>query len=110
MTWTPSGRHMSQFGPPSQGVDTPEMQTTDADDCILLMEQLASAIREVDEGQERVRRQRDRIYFLGKSGRDTALAELVLVRLESSQLLRVADRQRLEGLLALLAPDRRGRL
>jgi hypothetical protein len=82
------------------------MQTTDAADGIVLMEHLASAIREVDEGQDRVRRQRDRIYFLGKSGRDTALAELVLVRLETSQSLRVANRQRLEGLLAQLTPDR----
>jgi len=84
------------------------MQTTDADDCILVMENLAAAIKEVDQGRERIRRQRERIYFLGKSGRDTALAELVLVRLESAQSLHLADRQRLEILLALLAPVRSG--
>ena len=83
------------------------MQTTDANDCILVMEHLSAAIREFDLGQERIRRQRERIYFLGKSGRDTALAESVLVRLESAQSLHLADRQRLEGLLAL-AQDRSG--
>lgn len=86
------------------------METTDADDIILVMENLAAAIREIDQGQERIRRQRERIYFLGKTGRDTALAELILVRLESAQSLHLADRQRLESLLALLAPDRSGGL
>jgi hypothetical protein len=68
-------------------------------DRILLMEHLASAIRHVDEGEELVRKQRDRIYFLGKAGRDTSLAESVLARLEASQILRIANRERLEDLL-----------
>ena len=66
---------------------------------ILLMEHLAYAIRHVEEGQELLRKQRDRIYFLGKAGRDTALAESVLARLEASQILRIADRERLKDLL-----------
>jgi hypothetical protein len=69
-------------------------------DRVLLMEQLASVCRQIDAGQELVRRERDRIYTLGKAGRDTVLAELVLARLEASQVLRVADRQRLQDLLA----------
>ncbi len=68
------------------------------------MEQLASATRQVDDGRELVSRQRDRIYTLGKAGRDTALAELVLARLEASQALRVAGRQRLQDQLAALGP------
>jgi hypothetical protein len=71
-------------------------------DRIVLMEQLASATRQVDDGRELVSRQRDRIYTLGKAGRDTALAELVLARLEASQALRVAGRQRLQDQLAAL--------
>ena len=73
-------------------------------DRILLMEHLASAIRQVELSRELVSRQRDRIYTLGKAGRDTALAELVLARLEASQALRVADRQRLADLIAALGP------
>ena len=76
------------------------MQAEDPEVRILLMENLASAIRHVEDGQELIRRQRDRIYALGKAGRNTALAELVLARLEASQVLRVADRERVEGLLA----------
>lgn len=72
---------------------------------ILLMESLASAISQVDDGRELVRRQRDRIYALGKAGRNTALAELVLARLEASQILRVAERERLEELLAGLETE-----
>ena len=72
---------------------------------ILLMESLASAISQVDDGRELVRRQRDRIYALGKAGRNTALAELVLARLEASQILRVAERERLEELLAALETE-----
>ncbi|HWN06090.1 MAG TPA: hypothetical protein VNO53_02920 [Steroidobacteraceae bacterium] len=78
------------------------MLANGAVDRIHLTEQLASVIRQVEDGRELVRRQRDRIYTLGKAGRDTALAELVLARLEASQTLRVADRQRLQGLLAAL--------
>ena len=71
-------------------------------DRINLMEQLVSATRHVEDGQELIRRQRDRIYFLGKGGRDTNLAELVLARLEALQSLRIADRKRLEDMLAAL--------
>ena len=39
---------------------------------------------------------------LGKAGADIALAGLVLARLEAWQTMRVADRQRLEDLLAAL--------
>jgi len=78
------------------------MQAEGPEDRIPLMEHLASAIRLVEDGQELIRRQRDRIYALGKAGRNTALAELVLARLEASQALRVADRERLEDLLAAL--------
>jgi hypothetical protein len=74
-----------------------------AEDRILLMERLASAIGRVNEGQELLRRQRDRIYFLGQGGRDTALAELVLARLEASQTLRIADRARIEEMLAAIS-------
>lgn len=81
---------------------TADMLANGAVDRIHLTEQLASVIRQVEDGRELVRRQRDRIYTLGKAGRDTALAELVLARLEASQTLRVADRQRLQGLLAAL--------
>ena len=69
-------------------------------DRILLLEQLASAMKHADESQVLIGRHRDRIYFLGKAGHDTALAELVLARLEAAQTLRVADRTRLEVLLA----------
>ena len=69
---------------------------------ILLMERLASAVRHVDEGQELIQRQRDRIYSLGKAGADISLAGLVLARLEAWQTLRAADLQRFEDLLAAL--------
>lgn len=72
------------------------------EDRTILMEHLASAIRHVDAGQLLLRRQRDRIYFLGQAGRDTALAERVLARLEASQKLRIADREKFEDLLAVL--------
>jgi hypothetical protein len=81
------------------------MQAEDPEERILLMENLASAIRHVEDGQELIRRQRDRIYALGKAGRNTALAELVLARLEASQTLRVADRERVEDLLAALGTE-----
>lgn len=81
------------------------MQAEVAEERILIMENLASAIRHVEDGQELIRRQRDRIYALGKAGRNTALAELVLARLEASQSQRVADRERLEGLLAALETE-----
>ena len=81
---------------------TTEIQAKVAVDRINLMEQLVSATRHVEDGQELIRRQRDRIYFLGKGGRDTNLAELVLARLEASQSLRIADRKRLEDMLAAL--------
>ena len=64
------------------------------------MEELVSATRHVEDGQELIPRQRDRIYFLGKGGRDTNLAELVLARLEAAQSLRIANRKRLEDMLA----------
>jgi hypothetical protein len=64
------------------------------------MEQLMSAARDVEDGDGLIRRQRDRIYFLGKGGRDTNLAELVLARLEAAQSLRIANRKRLEEMLA----------
>jgi hypothetical protein len=80
-----------------------EMRAEDPELRILLMEKLASAIRHVEDGQDLIRRQRDRIYALGKAGRNTALAELVLARLEASQSLRVADRERVEDLLAAQA-------
>ena len=70
---------------------------------ILLEERLASAVRHVDEGQELIQRQRDRIYSLGKAGVGISLAGLVLARLEAWQTLRVADRQRLQDLLAAFA-------
>ena len=69
---------------------------------IKLVEQLVSAIRDVEDGDELIRRQRDRIYFLGKGGRDTSLAELVLARLEAAQSLRIANRKRLEEMLSVL--------
>ena len=71
-------------------------------DRIDLTERLASAFRHVDEGQELIGRQRDRIYALGRAGVDVALARLVLARLEAWQTMRVADRQRLEDMLAAL--------
>jgi hypothetical protein len=76
------------------------MQAKGPVDRILLMERLASAVRHVDEGQELIQRQRNRIYSLGKAGVGTSLAGLVLARLEAWQTLQVADRQRLEDLLA----------
>jgi len=79
------------------------MQAEGPEERVLLMEDLASAIRHVEDGQELIRRQRDRIYALGKAGRNTALAEQVLARLEASQILRVADRERVEDLLAALS-------
>ena len=82
-----------------------EMQAKSPEERIPLMEHLASAIRHVEDGQELIRRQRDRIYALGKAGRNTALAELVLARLEASQALRVADRKRLEDMLAALETE-----
>ena len=81
------------------------MQAGVAEERILIMENLASAIRHVEDGQELIRRQRDRIYALGKAGRNTALAELVLARLEASQSQRVAHRERLEGLLTALETE-----
>ena len=81
------------------------MQAEVAEERILIMENLASAIRHVVDGQELIRRQRNRIYALGKAGRNTALAELVLARLEASQSQRVADRERLEGLLTALETE-----
>jgi hypothetical protein len=81
------------------------MQAEGPEERILLMENLASAIRHVEDGQELIRRQRDRIYALGKAGRNTALAELVLARLEASQALRVAERERLEDQLAALETE-----
>lgn len=81
------------------------MQAEGPEERILLMENLASAIRHVEDGQELIRRQRDRIYDLGKAGRNTALAELVLARLEASQILRVADREQVEDLLAALGTE-----
>ena len=81
------------------------MQAEVPEERILLMESLASAIRHVEDGQELIRRQRDRIYALGKAGRNTGLAELVLARLDASQSRRVADRERLEGLLAALETE-----
>lgn len=89
--WTPSGRPV-----PSSA----RMQTTGAGDRTLLMEHLASVTGRVDQGQQLIRRQMDRIYFLGQARRDTVLAELVLVRLESSQALRIAEREQLEHLLS----------
>jgi hypothetical protein len=82
------------------------MQAESPQERIPLMERLASAIRHVEDGQDLIRRQRDRIYALGKSGRNTALAELVLARLEASQALRLAERERLEYLLAALETER----
>ena len=81
------------------------MQAEGPEERILLMENLASAVRHVEDGQELIRRQRDRIYDLGKAGRNTALAELVLARLEASQALRVADREQVEDLLAALGTE-----
>ena len=78
------------------------MQAKGAVDRIELMERLASAVTHVDEGQELIGRQRDRIYALGRAGVDVSLARLILARLEAWQLMRVADRQRLEDMLAAL--------
>jgi len=74
-----------------------------AEDRVLLMEHLGAAIKYVNEGRELLRRQRDRIYFLGQNGRDTAVAELVLARLVASQALRVTDREKFEDLLAAVS-------
>jgi hypothetical protein len=68
----------------------------------LLVKHLASARRHVEEGQDLVRSQRDRIYDLGKAGHDTSLAELVMARLQASQAMRIAESERLENLLANL--------
>lgn len=76
---------------------------TRMEDRVILMEYLSSAIKCVEEGNELLRRQRDRIYFLGQSGRDTALAELVLARLVASQAAKIADREKLEDLLAAVS-------
>ena len=81
------------------------MQAEGPEERVLLMEDLASAIRHVEDGQDLIGRQRDRIYALGKAGRNTGLAELVLARLEASQALRVAERERLEDQLAALETE-----
>ena len=67
------------------------------------MEHLGAAIGYVNEGREMLRRQRNRVYFLGQNGRDTAVAELVLARLVASQAIRVTDREKFEDLLAAVS-------
>ena len=71
-------------------------------DRIRLGDRLAEAKRRVAEGEEHIERQRDRIVTLRGSGRSTLVAGIYLVVLEKSLSVRVADRDRLEAMLAKL--------
>ena len=101
--WTPGHPMPSSSRLWCGSVKTTVMQAKVTVNRIKLMEHLVSAARHVEDGQELIRRQRDRIYFLGKGGRDTNLAELVLARLEASQSLRIANLKQLEEMLSALA-------
>ena len=67
-----------------------------------LCDRLADANRRVAEGEEHIKRQRDRIVELRGSGRSTLVAGIFLAALEKYQSLRVADRNKLEALLEKL--------
>jgi len=69
-------------------------------DRILLTEHLSNAIGRVDEGEQQIKRQRERIFSLRQKRRSTRAAKLVLATLVESQKLRIADRNRLKALLA----------
>ena len=69
-------------------------------DRILLTNYLANAISQVDEGEQEIKRLRERIYRLRQKRRSTRAAKVVLATLIKSQKLRIADRNRLKTLLA----------
>ena len=66
----------------------------------LLLEQLADASERVDEVQEIIDRQCTRIQMLRQYGKEMEGAEVVSAQLEQSQTTFVAERDRLEALLA----------
>ena len=78
------------------------MDSIAASDHILMLEQLAHAVRRTQELDVLVNRQRERIKILNSERLNTQSAELVLAQLEQSQKLYVAESERLEAALEQL--------
>jgi hypothetical protein len=69
-------------------------------DRAMLLEHLATALRNVSEGERHIAQQHEIIASLERDGLDTSAAKVVLLQFEDLQGMHVAHRDRLKNELA----------